>query len=808
MNGDDPRLPCAGLRVVDLTQGMCGPMATMILADYGARVIKVEPPGGDWARRHLRGFHMWNRGKESIVLDLAEQRNELTGLIRWADVVVTDCRPSPATAFDLGPSMIQRDNPSVIHCHVGTWGAAGDDDRPLFEGQLSAATGQMAGLDVLSGRIVDPSRQDPTFTLPPTGSYGAAMLAVQGILAAVMDRDRRADAPGGTTGEYLETSMLQGAMTFVMRQGLARPVPRHAEPADDLIHRGIELCFLTAECADGRYVQMCARQDHHFRAWLRALGVESVLDEPRFARAPMGITTLADIESLDRLLRDRMKTRTQAEWMHLFTTEYDLGADPFLTPEEFLAHPQMVENGRVATVDDPLLGSVTELGMLVEIDGGTRTRFQPAPRLDEHGAALRTELIVPTVSTAATDAATAVATPSDSDRAIAGGPRHPLPLAGVTILEVAYFVAGPLATTLLAEMGARVIKVEPLDGDPYRRTGLQSTKFLAGKESIALDLKRPGARAVLHELIRRSDAMVHSFRSGVPERLGMDEATARSLQPDIVYLNAASYGSRGPEAGRIAFHSTPTALSGAGIAQAGRGNKPVDDSFPDPAAGLGAATALMLGLLARQRTGRGVALETTMLTSAGYVMSNDTVMAAGRVEAFIADHEQLGLSATYRLYECADGWIFVAAVTDEHVAALLVATDVEQSAKFASAGARADHDDELAGLLAARLRGHSVQTWASRLEQHDVPVAITSLEPFDRWLEGHEMLRAAEHRDFPPFYQMVRKVDFANRPAVVRPVCSVGEHTRSILVELGFDDAAIDELAGDGAVGGAQPVRS
>ncbi|MEO6122349.1 MAG: CoA transferase [Ilumatobacteraceae bacterium] len=788
MHSDDqPRpqpQPCAELRVVDLTQGMSGPMATMILADYGARVIKVEPPGGDWARQHLRGFHMWNRGKESIVLDLARQRSDLSRLLRWADVVVTDARPSIATRFGLDRAAIEADNPAIVHCHVGTWAGADDDDRPVFEAQLSAATGQMTGLDVLSGRIVDPSRSDPTFTLPPTSSYGAAMLAVQGILAALIARGREvSSSTQSSNGEYLETSLLQGAMTFLMRQGLARPVPRSVEPADDLIHRGIELCFLTAECADGRYVQMCARQDHHFRLWLRALGLESVLDEPRFARAPMGIGSLADVESLERLLRERMRTRTQAEWMHLFTTEYDLGADPFLTPQEFLAHPQMVDNARVATINDPVLGRVTELGMLVEIDGSTRTEFDPAPELGQHSADIREVLL--------SQPAEQPVVPTHALRA--------LPLEGVTVLEVAYFVAGPLATTLLAEMGARVIKVEPLDGDPYRRTGLQSTKFLTGKESIALDLKRPGGQAVLHELIRRSDAMVHSFRAGVPERLSMDEATARSLRSDIVYLNAASYGSRGPESGRIAFHSTPTALSGAGIAQAGRGNKPVDDSFPDPAAGLGAATALMLGLFARGRTGEGAALETTMLSSAGYVMSNDTVMADGRVDALIADHDQLGLSACYRLYECSDEWIFLAAVTAAHTAGLREAMDLDE-------GDFAD-DDALSGLLAKRFAQDTAQSWVARLGRHGVPVSATSSDSFDLWLEQHDMLTAAEHEDFPPFYQMVRKVGFADRPAVPRPVCSVGEHTRDILVELGFDDLAIQALVEDGAVGGVESVR-
>lgn len=775
--------PCSGLKVIDLTQGMSGPMATMILADYGARVIKVEPPGGDWARRVLRGFHMWNRGKESIALDLTTSvdRGQLNSLLLWADVVVTDARPSVAAATGTDHNTLSAINPSIIHCHIGTWAGAQDDDRAVYESQLAAETGQLSGLDVLSGQIVDPSRADPTFRLPPTGSFGAAMLAVQGVLATLVERSK--DALAKTPARMVTTSQLQGAMAFLMRQDLARPISSSAEAESELIHRGIELCFLTAECADGRFVQMCARQDHHFRAWLQALDLAHLLDEPRFAAAPMGIGTMADIDDLECQLRNRMRMRTQAEWMHLFTTAHDVGADPFLTPEEFLRHPQMVENGRVATVCDPVLGATAQLGMIVQIDGVTADEFAPAPRLDEHRQQIHTSIL-------------AAARPT-----VAAGRSSPpvgqrLPLDGVTVLEVAYFVAGPLATTLLAEMGARVIKVEPLDGDPYRRTGLQSAKFLTGKESIAVDLKRPEATAILHRLIAQSDAMVHSFRAGVPERLGMDEVTARALRPGIVYLNAASYGSNGPESGRIAFHSTPTALSGAGIAQAGRGNKPVDDSFPDPAAGLGAATALLLGLLAQRRSGRGVALETTMLTSAGYVMSNDTVVSNGSALATVADHDQLGVSATYRLYECSVGWLFVAAIDSMRVEALLATLEIVRP----SLDDGDDMDDVLAAQIAQILATDTAECWSDRLRASGVPNSVTSLDLFEVWLEQHGMLTPASHPDYPDFYQTVRRVEFDGLVAPTRPIASIGEHSTLILSELGFAEDEIEHFIDIGAI--------
>ena len=137
-------------------------------------------------------------------------------------------------------------------------------------------------------------------------------------------------------GDHITTDLVMGTSEFLMRQEM---VQEKVNPVEQIrretIHRGIELCFLTAECADGAYVQMCARQDHHFRNWLRALGIEDVFDQARFAKAPMGIATIRDIDELEELIRARMKTQSRGEWMRKFIEEFDVGADPFFTRRSF-----------------------------------------------------------------------------------------------------------------------------------------------------------------------------------------------------------------------------------------------------------------------------------------------------------------------------------------------------------------------------------------------------------------------------------------------------------------------------------------
>jgi crotonobetainyl-CoA:carnitine CoA-transferase CaiB-like acyl-CoA transferase len=802
-----------GLRVVELAGGMAGPMAGMILADHGADVIKVEPPRGHrWPVPPAS--LMWHRGKRSVVLDLTVpgDRARVADLLGSADVVIESLGPR----LGPDPGAARRANPGLVWCSIGGFGPAGAaadlpadlpadradlgdlGDLPPDEAIVAAATGRMTGLDQLSGGHPGVRYERPAFTAAPVGSYGAAQLAVQGITAALLERRRTG------RGQRVGTSLLQGAMAFVMRQELGRNDGGDGAAAEMMppaVHRGIELCFLTAECADGRYIQMCARQDAHFRAWLGALGLDEVLADPVYARAPMGIERVEDVDALEARLRRAMRTRTQSEWMRVFTEECDVGADPFLTPAEFLDHPDMVANGRVVELDDPTVGRVRQLGPLVAVRGAPAVIGRPAPRRGQHTAEVLAELAhLPHGRGGDPEPAPAPAARPD-------GARSAGPLAGVTILEVAYYIAGPLAGAILAEMGARVVKVEPLDGDPYRRTGLQSVKFLHGKESITLDLKSDAGRAVLRELVKRSDVVVHSFRAGAAARLGLDPATVRSLNPRAVHLHAGSYGAHGPQAHRAAFHSTPNALTGGGTKQAGRGNPPVNDSYADPGSALGAATAIVLGLYARARTGAAPAMETTMLCSTGYIHSADMVAYEGAPARPIADAGQHGLAARYRLYRCADGWVFVAAPHDDHWEPLLDAVGLDglrRDRRFATPEARRGHDDELADALATALAAQPAAHWVAGGRAAGVAIAPVHPEPFDRWLIASGLLRPAEHPAYPPYWRLPPKVAFSGAAPRLGAAAACGEHSRHLLRELGRSDAEIDALIAAGVTGEAR----
>lgn len=788
---------CDGVFVLDLGQGMAGAMPGMVLGDNGADVVKVEPPAGDWARNEP-GFLMWNRNKRSVILDLDVEinRQHLLSLIHRADVLIESFRPGVAERLGLDWPVLHRENPGLIYCSIAGFGpATGYADVAGYEGLVSAAIGRMVGLDHLNGAVNGQDRDAPIFTAAPVASYGAAQLAIQGVLAALEGRRRTG------RGDRVTTSLMQGAAAFLMRQELPRGPAATTSLVSAATHAGIELCFMTAQCKDGRYLQMCARQDVHFRDWLTALGLKDLLSEPPFARAPMGIERLEDVAELDRRIRQRMSTKTQDEWMKVFTTEYDVGCDPFLTPEEFLRHPQMVENDRVVEFDDPTVGLCRQMGPLVMFSDTPSSVIRPAPLLGEHTVEVLSQLD--------TDAGALQAIDSEAGRrpdSLASSEPTPvsLPLADVTVVELAYYIAGPLAGALLAELGARVIKVETLDGDPYRRTGLQSAKFLHGKESIAIDLKTPAGVAILHKLIEQADMFVHSFRPGVPERLKVDYATLSALNPSLIYLYAGSYGSKGPQSRRTAFHSTPNALSGAGIMQAGAGNPPVDDSFPDPGSALGATTALLLGLSARARTGKGQALETTMLASTGYIMSPWLVFYGGAPASPVADHGQHGFNALQRLYRCADGWVFISCHQEREWLSLLGAldrSDLLGDERFSDQERRSIHDVELTKILASALVRHGAGQWTERFRRQGAPAVEVSEVPEEVWLERQGLLVKADHPTFGDYWRPPPKVELESVANRLAPAAAIGEHSRPVLASLGYSEGEIAGLIDDGVVG-------
>ena len=807
----------ADLRVVDLTTGPTGGLATMVLADFGADVIKVEPPGGDRFRA-LPGSPLWLRGKRSAVLDRggANGRRALHRLVATADVVVVSGPPGRAARWGVDAASAIALRPDVVHCAITGWGP---------RGPLAQVPGYDAVVAARSGRMLAFERQlrrgGPVFSAVPVASHVAAHGAVQGILAGLLARAR--------TGEpqRVETSLLQGMLPFdLMELLLVEASERSGIAVVNLASAGGEMPTLNyhpIRTADGRWIQCGNLLEHLLIAFLDATDLlGEMLAEERFAAAP-GSWDADAVEAARDMILGRAGEKTAEEWMAIFRANGNVAAEPFLTTAEALYHPDVVANGDVVIIDDPTHGPVRTLGAIAELTVTPAVIGRPAPLVGEHTDEVLDSLPDP------------VTPEPPRRRPVPVVPaRHAGPLDGVTVVEFATIIAAPLSTVLLADLGARVIRVEVTDGDPYRHlvpTGAPAAKTTAGKESICIDLKTPDGRGLARELVAGADVLVHNYRPGVAERLGLGYDDLCVDNPGLVWVSISGYGRRSPSANRPATHPCAGAAMGGAGYQAGaalampcesladvreRARQLIraNESNPDPNTSVVAASATLLALLARRRHGVGQAVYVNMLAANGFANADDALAYEGKPSRAAVDPGLHGLAATYRLYPAGPGWVFLAVPTDgewRRFCAAAGCTDLADDARFAAAGDRTANDEALAAVLADMFASRSAVEWERLCAASGVacvqaddatpgpffahhPQAIgNGFSPLTRHA------RFGEHRRWGPIVTVNGPLD-AYGPGVL-----AGEHTDALLAELGYDGDDIARLRAAGVVA-SEPV--
>ncbi|MCE2392647.1 MAG: CoA transferase, partial [Proteobacteria bacterium] len=688
-----------GIRVVDLGTGPAAGFATQVLADFGADVVKVEPPGGD-RFRELPASPLWLRGKRSVELDLSgpEGRDSLLALAGIADVLVVSGPPGRAQRWGVDADAALRRRPSLVHCSISAWGPRGAYAQdPGYEGVVAARSGRMLAFE----RQL--RRPGPAFAAVPVAIHAAAQGAVQGIVAALIARERSG------RGQRVETSLLQALLPYdLMELLLVQLAERTGRPQPSLAALGGDMPTLNYHpvlAADDRWIQCGNLLEHLFLAFLDALELlPEMLLEPRF-QDPPGSWDAETVEAArDRILA-RVRERPADEWMRIFHRNGHVAAEPYLTPGEALSHPDLVDNGDVWEIDDPELGRVRQIGPIARLTETPAAPGLPAPRVGEHtpevqgGHQPRPEPQPPEP----------------------GSPGRPLE--GVVVLELATIIAAPLSTVFLADLGARVIKIEALGGDPYRGmvpNGSTAVKTNAGKESICLDLKSPEGREIAQQLASRSDILLHNFRPGVPERLGIGYDELRALRPDLIWVSVNGYGPDGPSAARPSTHPVAgAAAGGAGhqaaaalsrrceslqeIREISRQLMRANESNPDPNTSVVAASATLLALLARERHGVGQRVYVNMFTANAYANGDDFLDYPGKPPRPAVDAELMGLGAGYRLYPARDGWVFLALTRQaewERFFRAAGAGALAADPRFADPDRRRRHDAELAERLA------------------------------------------------------------------------------------------------------------
>lgn len=818
---------CAGIRVLDCSRDAAGSLATMVLADFGAEVIRIEPPESD-AIATMPAYLLLQRGKKSVTLDLTTSagQSDLRRLVPGFDVLVEDWGPGRAETAGIGYADLSSINPALVGCSITGFGNTGPFAHVAADDALVMAK---AGIfRDQPGWERDGKR--PIYRSCPDGTYFAAMLAVQGILAALRARELTGRGQRVDTNMLLAISCRQNPQVrWLLREGEELPQDQAAstETVPDAINplahhrdpREVTLTGMLVQCKDERWIMHSLSEPHFFPAWIKAIGFDWIWDDERFQGAPWMFPDIdAKVELVERL-QQRMKEKASAEWIDTYIANGNVCADVIQTTQDALRHRQLVAIDGAIEIVDPRVGPMLQIGPLARIPGAPAEVRAPAPEPGEHTDEILAGDVTP------------VAMPTTRRKLPAG------PLDGITIIEAGYYYATPFATALLAELGARVIKIEPIKGDPYRLLGRgggdpvaalghnNMVRAMQGKESIALNLKDERGRAIIHRLVAGADLFVHSFRGKVPESLGIDEPTLRAIKPDLVYQYAASYGSVGPYARQPAIDPVVAAFAGQTAYQTGEGNPPLRESGADPVAAAGHAAAMMLGLFARDRTGSGQYVESAMIVSNIYLNYLDAFSYEGKPPRPPVDPRQFGIGATERLYECASDtaadtraryenpdprWVMLAARDDDAFTRLCRMAGRDELAadrRFATVNARAEHRGDLEELLAAVFATRTAHDWETTLCAAGVGCVVADdMSHFaflyeDEQAQAIEMMTTAEHPSIGTYSRYAPVLTLSDTPSRAPSFCDLGEHTRAILSEIGYDGDAIERLRDDGVVG-------
>jgi crotonobetainyl-CoA:carnitine CoA-transferase CaiB-like acyl-CoA transferase len=385
------------------------------------------------------------------------------------------------------------------------------------------------------------------------------------------------------------------------------------------------------------------------------------------------------------------------------------------------------------------------------------------------------------------------------------------PLAGIAILDLTTVVLGPLATQILGDLGAEVIKIEAPEGDIMRYAGPSRHREMGhvflnlnrNKRSLCIDLKRPEARDVLFALVRRSDVFMHNMRAQAMARLGLAYERLRALNPRLVYCSAHGYGQEGPLADRPAFDDIIQGASGfVALEEATSGDaRFVPTLVGDKTVGLAMVYAVLAALLQRERTGIGQAVEVPMLeTMTAFVMAEhlggltfEPPLGPPGYSRMLAPHR--------RPHQTADGHICILPYSDRHwrdFFRIAGRPELAKDLRLADAPTRSRHVAELYALVAECMRTDTTANWLARLKTADIPSgpvnALGDL-PQDEQLTAVDFFSVTDHPSEGRIRMARPPVRFgAADCGLRRPAPRLGEHSREILREVGLDEAAIEDL--------------
>ena len=760
-----------GIRIIDFGQYIAGPLAAVMLADQGADVIHIDPPGGPRWKRDSDAF--LNRSKRRITLDL-KQAGDLEiakRLVATADVLIENFRPGVMDRLGLGWEAVKTLAPQLIYVSLPGFGS--DDTRaniPGWEGVIAAATGNAMIRQGQAPEGWDLSK--PTYSSIPVGSNFAAFLACTATVSALTARHYTG------RGQRIELPLFNAMFEVIGGAGAYRS-ESGMPPANEMRPRG-PLGSGTYQCQDGRWVQFNPiGTSMRFVRW--------VLDEAgfteEFAKAGLteGVRIQTDPEALHQLwdkLEAMFLTKTAPEWEEI---GHRAGSPlAFIRkPSEWLATPNARAARQVVRVDDPEFGETWMAGLPVHTlqSSAQEPRARSLPDGDRAEILAELETLKP--------------------RHITGAdPSLKSPYEKLRVVDLTEILAGPTSGRILAEYGASVVKIN----SPMRSSGndgmhLTHNILNRGKRTILLNIETERGQELFWRLVENADVITQNYPRGTADRYGIGYAHVKARRPEIVYVSVSCYGYGGGwDAGR-GYETQGQAVSGV-MARAGGENYPPEIIGPynvlDYGTGVMASFAASLGIYHKTVYGEGQQVTAALAQTGTYQGSSYLLDYEGKVWDDPRGPECLGTGALQRFYQAQDGWFFLGAREDQIDALQSIKglDDISQTA-WGSGGT------DLESALENAVAGESVGYWVNSLQ--DAGVGAYEIVTIEDLMEDEQVKRlglsvtqSIEGTGDVTMPGLTAKL--SDTPARLgKPVRRPGGDAHEVLAEIGMGDRA-DEL--------------
>ncbi len=834
---NDYQGPLTGLNVIDFGWYYAGSMAGMLLADQGANVIRIVKPG----EKELpeQQYRLLNRNKKLLELDLKTEagKTQALSLIEHADVVIENFRPGVMKRLDLDYASVKDKNPGLVYLSLPGF-ASTDKNRAFiqaWEGILAAASGMYVDVSYVRKLLNFP----PLYHSLPVNSIFGAVHGVVAVMAALLAREKDG------VGTLIETPLVDAGMSgFVHRFYMSRILGNHTEPFmklrdpdsptdKELWQEQAENWYLEEDspqeqssklfkamqafwnplyryyrCADGRQVKLaCMGSALRNKRLLMALEIYGQLLNEGFVNIPpqeaggkVLNNNIADYPSmsderkqrLGKLIAEAFLTRTSDEWDALLGTI--LPFSKVRTRGEYLSLKPMLDSGILTEMDNGN-SRLTVPGRFVDVSDLGNALLEGFREMESISAKHATRLFKNNrLKKGAEPQARHSAAPKKKGDL----------LQGLKVLDLGTWVAGPMSSYVLAQYGAEVIKVDL----PSTVGSPGAVHYGLGKRSLLADLRTAPGQKILSQLVNRADLVVHNKIDPVAERLGITREQLQATNPQVIVAQVSAFGGpqRGFWEGRFGLDPIPQAVTGL-MAHYGTEDQPHDfegTMIADALAGFGLAFGSLLGIWQQRRSGYAGEVRTSLIRAGNFFQLPYMIAESGRCNwGETRGQSALGEHWWQRLYQCKDGWIYVHST--ENQANVLANTVTESGykniAEMESAFIEQDCDYWLSQLESKHIACHRVlgiddicnrnMRRVNNESAEEIALGAGEVIYWDNPPSGHPVVLQA--------MDWVRIGENHSWKRVI-PTPLNGEHSRTILSELGYCDADIEHLVELGVV--------